>query len=151
MYNTTTKFTFDELNLPINFYQQREQEFRKYRKEKLPFMNFEYDEMEGTVYDFKIGNFRVQEKVTKMGNDNRYHFCICKNDSDKRCSGGQKFKQYDIGDNDFYWLNCDDKKIFFVIPEKILIERGFIGNKLDKNPIQLKVCITNPLHKPENG
>jgi hypothetical protein len=128
LYNSTNKFSFDILDNPTNFYQQREQIFRKFRQEKIKFINFEYDEMEGTVYDFKINNLKVQEKVAKICNkQNRYTFCLCKN------NGSSKKIQYDIGDNQFYWLNCDDKKIFFVIPEKILIERGLIGNKIENS------------------
>ena len=36
--------------------------------------------------------------------------------------------QYSAGDNDFYWINCNNKQIFFVIPEKILIMKGYVGN-----------------------
>ena len=83
-----------------------------------------------------------------MGIDNRHHFCICKNDNSRTIlKVKQKFKQYDIGDNDFYWLNSDNKKNFFIIPEKILIDKGLVGNNSDNNPIQLKVSVTNPLHK----
>jgi hypothetical protein len=36
--------------------------------------------------------------------------------------------QYGVGDNDFYWLNCEDCSYFFVIPEKTLMDKGLIGN-----------------------
>ena len=58
LYNNTSKLSFEKLNTPINIYQQREQTFRKYREEKIDFIKFDYDNMEGTVYDFKIGNLR---------------------------------------------------------------------------------------------
>ena len=93
--------------------------------------------MEGTVYDFKIGNLKLQEKVAKKDNEKElYRFSMCKHNG-----GKEKNIQYDIGDNDFYWLNCDNKKTFFVIPEKILIEKGFIGNKNKK--ILFKINIKN--------
>lgn len=148
LYNITTQFEFDELNLPINFYQQREQEFRKYREEKIPFIQFNYDEMEGTVYDFKIDNFKIQEKVSMLSKKNTCNFCLYKHDYLRRIfNGKRKFKQYDIGDNDFYWLNSDNKRSFFVIPEKILIERGMVGNQSTKPKIQFKVTISNLLHE----
>ena len=78
LYNTTSKFEFDMLNEPINIYQQREQDFRKYRESKIDYIPFQYDEMEGTSYDFKIGNYKVQEKVAKLNKENRYLFHICK-------------------------------------------------------------------------
>jgi hypothetical protein len=139
LYNITSKFKFDILNRPINIYQQREQEFRKYRETQIDFIKFDYYQMEGTTYDFKIKNYKIQEKVTKVNKENRYLFCICKSNGviNKKIN----HIQYDIGDNDFYWLNCDNKKTFFVIPEKILIEKGFIGNKNKK--ILFKIYIKN--------
>jgi hypothetical protein len=121
LYNTSNKFSFENLNLPSNIYQQREQVFRKYREDKIDFINFDYYGMEATVYDFKIGSLKVQEKVTqKCDKENRYKFCICKNNG--IVNNKSNHIQYDIGDNDFYWLNCEDKKTFFVIPENYLVE-----------------------------
>ena len=141
-YNKTTNFEFDKLNTPTCIYQQREQFFRKYREEKIKFLNFGYDNIEGTVYDFKIKNFKVQEKVAKISDkENRYIFFLCKN------NGSSNKIQYDIGDNDFYWLNCDNKETFFVIPEKNLIDKGFIGNKIENiNRQTLKITVKKELH-----
>jgi hypothetical protein len=145
LYNNTSKFSFDKLNTPINIYQQREQIFRKYREEKIDFIKYEYGGMEGTVYDFKIGNFKIQEKVTKKcDKTNRYRFDICKNNG--HINGKKNQIQYDIGDNDFYWLNCDDKKTFFVIPEDILVKRCIIGNN-NKQTFWLSVRVNDILHK----
>jgi hypothetical protein len=129
LYNISNKFCFDKLNTPYNIYQKREQEFRKYREEKINFINFEYDNMEGTVYDFKIGHLKVQEKVAQI-TKNRYSFGLYKNNG--RLDNKKNFTLYNIGDNDFYWLNCSDGKYFFVIPEKILINNGKIGNNINK-------------------
>jgi hypothetical protein len=142
-YYNTNKFNFEKLDTPNCIYQQREKEFRKYREEKIDFINFEYENKEGTVYDFKIGNYKIQEKVTKMSKDNECLFQLCKNNGRK--NGKQNQIQYDIGDNDFYWLNSDNKKTFFVIPEKILIDKGLIGN--DKKSMFLKITIKEVLHK----
>lgn len=142
-YNITSKFSFEKLDTPTNIYQQREKEFRKIRQEKINFLKFDYENIEGTVYDFKIGNLKIQEKVTKISKDNRQHICIHKNNG--KINGKQNHKQYDIGDNDFYWLNCDNKKTFFVVPEKILIDKGLIGN-VNKS-LFLKITIKEVLHK----
>lgn len=142
LYNITSKFIFDVLNNPTNFYQQREQIFKKYREEKIQFINFQYDEMEGTVFDFKIFNFKIQEKVAKLcDKQNIYTFFLCKN------NGSLNKHQYDIGDNHFYWLNCDNKQTFFVIPENILIDKRFIGNKIEnKNRQFLKITVKEELN-----
>lgn len=144
-YQNTSKFSFEQLDTPSNIYQQREKEFRKYREEKIDFLKFEYDNREGTVYDFRIGNLKIQEKVTKMSEKNKCSFQLCKNHGkiDKK----QNQIQYDVGDNDFYWLNCDDKKYFFVIPEKILIDRGVIGNNTIISKRCVKVSVKDVLHK----
>ena len=144
-YYNTSKFSFEKLDTPSNIYQQREKEFRIFREEKINFITFHYDNMEGTVYDFKIGNLKIQEKVTKMNDDYKCIFQLCKNNGTK--NGKHNQIQYDNGDNDCYWLNCDDKKTFFVIPEKILIDKGLIGNNLDKKSIFLKFTVKSPLHK----
>jgi len=146
LYIQTSKFNFDIINTPTNIYQQREQIFRKYREEKIKFINFQYDEMEATVYDFKINNLKIQEKVTTINKKtNTCLFQLCKNKG--QINKKQNQIQYDIGDNNFYWLNCDDKKYFFVIPEKILIDKGYIGNKIENNNKQIfKITIKEEMH-----
>ena len=146
LYIKTSKFNFDIINTPSNIYQQREQIFRKYREEKIKFINFCYDEMEGTVYDFKINNLKIQEKVTTINKKtNTCLFQLCKNKG--KINKKQNQIQYDIGDNDFYWINCDDKQFFFIIPEKILIDKGYIGNKIENNNKQnIKITIKEEMH-----
>jgi len=150
LYSTTTKFEFDILNTPINIFQQREQDFKKFRQEIITFIEFTYDEMEGTVYDFKINNFKIQEKVAKLcDKKNKYSFFLCKNNG--IVDGKRNQIQYNINDNNFYWLNCENKQHFFVIPEKILIEKGFIGNKEEnKNKQNFKITIKDDLHHKSN-
>jgi hypothetical protein len=144
LYYNTSKYEFDILNKPTNSFQHREQEFKKFRQERINFIQFNYDEMEGTVYDFKVNNFKVQEKVTCI-NNNSCKFQLCKNNG--KLNGKQNQIQYDIGDNDFYWLNCENKTYFFVIPEKILIEKDFIGNKLEnKNKQIFQITLKDDLH-----
>jgi len=145
MYVKMDKKTFDELDTPINIYQQREKDYRKFREEKVDFVVFTPNGMEGMVYDFKIGDKKIQEKVGGLLLDrkNTYMFCLVKNNGGKK-NGVCNHIQYDIADNDFYWLNCDNKKIFYVIPEKILIENGWVGNETPKkflrvNPESSKV------------
>lgn len=144
LYYNTSQFEFDVLNKPTNYFQHREQEFKKFRQETIKFIEFNYDEMEGTVYDFKVNNLKVQEKVTCI-NNNSCKFQLCKNNG--TVNGKRNQIQYHIGDNDFYWLNCENKEHFFVIPEKILIEKGLIGNKEEnKNKQIFKIAVKDDLH-----
>ena len=55
--------------------------------------------------------------------------------------------QYDIGDNNFYWLNCEDLSYFFVIPEKIFIDKGLIGNNGINKSLFFKITVKDQLHK----
>jgi hypothetical protein len=140
-YKITKKFTYEELDKPICIYTEREREFYRYRESKIDFLDFTYNDMEGMVYDFKIGEKKVQEKVgciDKVKNVNV--FCMWKH------NGGKESKSYDIGDNDYYWLNADDKQLFYVFPEQILLEKGYIGYTASKK--QLKI---NPRETTHNG
>lgn len=142
-YQITKKFTYEELDKPLCIYTEREREFYRYRESKIDFLDFTYNDMEGMVYDFKIGDKKVQEKVgciDKVKNSNI--FCMCKNNG--KLNGNREQNSYEIGDNDYYWLNADDKQLFYVIPEQILVEKGYIGY----NKKQLKI---NPRETIHNG
>ena len=122
------KFKLGELDTPGSKNTQTEYEYRKIREDKITFLEFINNEMEGLVYDFKIGDKKIQEKVGGYPhkNINTYHFTFSKM---KGRIEGKKIRQtYEIGDCDFYWLNCKNSSIFYVIPESILIEKGYIGN-----------------------
>ena len=66
-----------------------------------------------------------------------YNFCLCKNNGTVNNKRNQI--QYDIGDNDFYWLNSDNKETFYVIPEKELVERNYVGNKKKNTFLKISV------------
>ena len=128
-YESMNKFTFKSLDTPPQKYTRREQEFYRYRESKLPFISFTYNEMEGLVYDFKIGEKRVQEKVGGFNiNKNMYHFTLHKNNG-KSENKKRQYTYYNEGDNDLYWLNCENKRDFYVIPENILIENKIVGKR----------------------
>jgi hypothetical protein len=123
-YENMPKFQFDILNTPTSDTHKQEQYYRKLREEKLDFIQFIYPDFEGNVYDFKISDKKVQEKVG----------CICYNNTDsfvfslKKSDGRKSNCSYKLGDNEFYWLHCKNTNRFYVIPESILIENGFIGD-----------------------
>jgi hypothetical protein len=112
-----------------------EYNYRILRQTKIDFITFINNENEGEVFDFKVGNKKIQEKVgSYVGNVNNkvynyYNFNLSK-------SNGKNNKKipYQKGDNDLYWFNCKDSFIFYVIPEYVLIDYGFIDKK---NSIQI--------------
>ena len=123
-YTNMPKFQFDILDTPTSDTQKQEKQYRKLRENKIDFIEFTYPGFEGTVYDFKIIDKKFQEKVGFIckNNPNSFGFSINK-------SNGKKFNcSYKIGDNDFYWLHCKNTSRFYIIPETILIEKGFIGD-----------------------
>jgi len=128
-YNSIIKFDFKTLNTPISKSQQQEQGYRNLRESKIDFIEFTNNHVEGLVYDFKIGEKKVQEKVGSIIHNNPNSFSFSLNKYDCRVEGKCVNQSYQKGDNDLYWLNCKNGK-FYVIPEKELIDNGFIGNKL---------------------
>lgn len=142
LYENTTKFEYDVLNTPINVYQKREQDFRKFRESMLPQFEYKCDELEGTEYDFFLNGLKIQEKVCQKNNKGACIFFLQRNQ--KRC--------YTLGDNDFYWLNSSDKDYFLVIPETILLQQGFInytqnGEQIEGKRKTIKVTFRDKLNK----
>jgi len=129
IYNSSIHKCFEELDTPINIYQQREKEYRVFRETTLDFIQFTNNDMEGMVYDFKIGDKKVQEKVGGSCKNrlNSYIFSICKNNGSIIKKRIQSW--YEEGDNDLYWLNCDNERHFYVIPESEMITQGFVNKK----------------------
>jgi hypothetical protein len=127
-YNLINKFDFNTLNTPINFSQKQELEYRKLRETKIDFIQFKNNEIEGLVYDFKIGEKKVQEKVGSIVHNNHNSFLFNLIKYDCRVEGKCVNQSYQEGDNDLYWLNCKNGK-FYVITEKELIDNGYIGKK----------------------
>jgi hypothetical protein len=140
-YSNFERFSYEILDTPLCEYQKREKEFYKYRESKINFLKFDYNAMEGMVYDYKIGNKKVQEKVgsyCKENNPNMFSFNL--NKYECRINGKCQRKCYEEGDNDLYWLHCKNKK-FYIIPESVLIEQGFVGKNCKK--YKLYVSPTN--------
>lgn len=105
----------------------KEQEYIKLRESKISFLDFEYSEIIGLRYDFIVNGKKVQEKSqnfrTPCKNMKAYSFSITK--SGKKNDKKAKVP-YCKGDNDLYWLNLPDKKTFYLIPEELMIDLGYI-------------------------
>ena len=139
-YALIKKFEFNILDTPTSKSQQQEQTYCKIRETKLGFITFTHNLMEGLVYDFMIGNKKVQEKVGSIIHDNVNSYMFSLSKYDCRIDGKCKNKCYDEGDNDLYWLNCKNGK-FYVIPEDALFVNGYIGKDCKKE--KLYVSPTN--------
>ena len=125
------KFDFDTLNTPTNKSQQQELQYRKIRESTINFIEFKNNDVEGLVYDFKIGEKKVQEKVGSIvhNNPNSFSFNLIKYKC--RIDGKCVNQSYEEGDNNLYWLHCKNGK-FYLIPEEELICHGYIGKDCKK-------------------
>lgn len=127
------QYTFDIINIPKSKNRIYEQDFCKYRETILPFIDFKYPTRQNIVYDFKINNKTIQEKIGHFSRKTNLMFGIFKR------NGKHKKQAYFKGDNDFYWLNSPDKISFWFLPEKILIDNRLISTDLEPN---LKITLT---------
>jgi hypothetical protein len=91
------------------------------------------------VYDFKLNGLKVQEKIAcnhKPGVQVNL----------RKSNGNKKKKSYEKGDNDIYWIHLPNKEEFYVIPEDILMDNGFISNKDIEGKMSLYI---NPSNKKQ--
>jgi hypothetical protein len=139
-YELSNKFCFDILDTPTSNSHKQEQEFRKIRESKINFIEFKNNDIEGLVYDFMIGNKKIQEKVGSITHNNINSYCFTLSKHNGRINGKSFRGPYEKGDNDFYWLNCKNG-YFYVIPEDVLIEKGYVGK--DTTKAHLYVSQTN--------
>jgi hypothetical protein len=122
-YKNMNQYNFDILDMPISIYQQREKIYREYRESKITFIKFLNNDIEGLPYDFKINDKKIQEKVGGVCKK-QYIFHLCKNNG--IVNKIRQFTSYKKDDNDYYWLNCPDKKYFYVFPQQILIDKDYL-------------------------
>jgi hypothetical protein len=129
---TIEKVTYEEANVPRAVGHQKEYEFQKLRERHLGHgLSFEYPELECQVFDFNINGYKVQEKVGIDIHRKEYdkmYVTLGKNIGCKSTKGS-----YEKGDNDFYWIASQDKDTFYVFPESILIEKGYVKSEDNTN------------------
>jgi len=128
-YNLLQTDTIENIQKPLTEKCEKEQEFRKLREIKLDKIDFEYPEVNQCVYDFKINNYKIQEKTAFLKKQRNYFMVMfLKN------KNGFHNNPYEVDDNDFYWVNLPDKETFYVIPERVLIVKQIIsyGNRKGK-------------------
>jgi len=134
--------TFETGNTPHNKTAQLEYEYVKLREEKISFLDFVNNEIDGLVFDFKIDDHKIQEKVCTLYK-NTYVTRLCKNGGRINKIDNSKSIQTKIpyceNDNDFYWFNLPDRNTFYVVPEIELIDRDFIATKDNKGKTNITI------------
>lgn len=122
LYDSYHKHCLRDMNVPVSRNCKLEADFRTLREDNVP-IAFEYPKIENRVYDFTFEGKKIQEKVGSRSKKGRkgISFTLHKH------NGRKKVQSYVKGDNDFYWLNCPDKKTFYILPEHVLIEKGLVS------------------------
>ena len=141
-YDLMTLVTFEVANLPQSINQQKEQEFRKLVENNCPCIKFDYPINNQLVYDFTINGFKIQEKVGTARKDRKDCVIFSLHKNNGIHDGVRKFRSYNEGDNDFYWLNFPDKKHFYIFPEKELLKFGLITSEKDKGKGKISITMS---------
>lgn len=145
-YNKIKLSSYEDANEPICLNGKKEMEFKKLRIQHVK-CNFT-DVSNYLHYDFIINDKKVQEKVgTKCKNSNKIFFSLCKRNGS--INGVSKFKPYGIGENNLYWLHLPNKKHFYLLPEKELINND--NNTIKKSLIVLVDTNDSPINNETNN
>ena len=137
-YKTMDKDTLENIQTPITENYKREQVFRKLRETKLNGIKFVPPQINQSVFDFKINGYKIQEKTAFM-RSGRNHMMVMFTKN----KNGVNNVTYDEGDNDFYWVNLPDYETFYIIPEKVLINKKIISTETIKGKKYLSFAQTN--------
>lgn len=118
----------DAILLPITPMQQREQEYVQKREKYLPFLKYDYPMIQGSCVDVIINGKKVQEKVLGYTESKNVLHCGFSSNNGK-LDRKRQYRCYRLGENDFYWLHSSIDNRFWIIPEQILYEKGYLSKK----------------------
>lgn len=123
IYNTT----LEKANEPISETVKLEYKYVLFRRKTIGFLEFTENDIASAVYNFKINDLKVQEKVFTPQKKCTYVSSLCKN------YGRYVKGPYQKGDNDIYWFNVNDhSKDFYVVPEHELIKIDCVASDENK-------------------
>jgi hypothetical protein len=130
--------------LPVSELQQREQEYIKKRERYVTFLDYKYIEIQNTPTDFIVNGKKVQEKVAGLNiNRGRRRIIITMGSNNgKKEDGSRNFRTYRLGENDYYWIHSSVDDRFWIIPEYVLFEKGYIS-KEDETIHKKAISISN--------
>lgn len=126
---TYPKVDFITADTPSGSKLQMERAYTRLRERNLSFLQFINNDIEGQVYDFKINNYKIQEKGTNTKIEKRFMFGLKKN------NGSKNDQPYEHGDNDFYMFHINDNRYFYIIPESELIEHKYVTTDKQKGKV----------------
>lgn len=131
-YKTISKCTYEDGVKPIDIYKQRECFYQKVREDKCSYLIIKYPDIEHTKTDCYINGYKIQEKVASIC---KKWYNIQLKMHNGKINKKMKYKCYDKGDNDFYWVWIPNENDFYIFPEQMLIDNKSIqeNNNLDNN------------------
>jgi len=124
--NKSKLYNKEELLTPISIQNQQEQTYAQIRERNLPFINFTYPDIENGKTDFYINQLKIQEKISSTLR-NKDIIILCAHN--KTIDGIRKWRSYQLGENDFYWIHLKNSSQFYIIPEIELFNRNYISSK----------------------
>ena len=116
-----------DLLQPVNILQQREQEYCRKRESNLPFLSYQYPDIQNTCVDVIVNGKKVQEKVLGFVESKKTLQCSFSARNGK-VDGKRSDRMYQLGENDHYWIHSSIDDRFWIIPEQVLFEKGYISN-----------------------
>ncbi len=129
--------SIEAIDIPITKKCILEKEFSKYRETIFPNIPFKQS-INYIKTDFTILNYNIQEKTGTLVKNNRLVVF-----SLKHRKNGVKNVNYDINDNDYYWLNFPNKDKFILIPSIILYKNHYLlkNNEIYNNVVKTHLSI----------
>jgi hypothetical protein len=133
-----------ELNTPLNILQKREQEYVNKRETFINFLEYTYPDIQNTSTDFIVNGKKVQEKVAGIRKDrnNDILSVYLASNNGKKNNGVRKFRTYMLGENNYYWIHSSIDSRFWIIPENILYDKGYLA-KADETLANKVIYISN--------
>jgi hypothetical protein len=120
--------SLEECMLPISNLQQQEQEYVKKREKAINFLQFKRMDIQNTPTDFMVNGKKVQEKVCGFNNIKHGLILALASNNGKNENGIRKFRTYRYGENDYYWFHSSIDNIFWIVPEQVLYDKGYISD-----------------------
>ncbi len=123
----TNKLT--EFMTPICEFQKREQEYVGKREKIINYLKYEYPEIQNTPTDFIVNGKKVQEKVGGLCKNRGIDVLVIylSSHNGKKENNKRKFRTYRLGENDYYWIHSSIDERFWIIPEMVLYNKGYIS------------------------
>lgn len=128
-----TCLQLDIILLPITSLQQREQLYVRKRESYLSFLEYKYPFIQNTCVDVIINGKNVQEKVLGYDDTKKALYCGFSVNNGRK-DGKRSNRCYRLGENEYYWLHSSIDSRFWIIPEQILYDKGYLSKYDDTMP-----------------